>query len=80
MTLGAVGTRFDDLRDIYHMGKLTPEEALSQVSGLRSAVIDLRRRGIGDAAGAQTLMDALDDFQKKIQDFIDFKKSLEVQP
>lgn len=78
-TLGAVRSRFDDLRDIYHMGKLTPQEALSQVDGLKSAVVDLASRGVGDQDGAQQLMADLDDFRAQIQDFITFKQSLEPQ-
>lgn len=79
-TLGAVSSRFDDLRDIYHMGKLTPTEAISQVDGLKRAVLDLTSRGVGDPTAAQQLTADLDDFRAKIQDFIDFKASLEVQP
>jgi len=78
--LGAVRSRFDDLRDIYHMGKLMPDEALAQVDALKRSVADLVSRGVGDPEGARQLTADLDDFRAKIQDFIDFKRSLETQP
>lgn len=79
-TLGAVQSRFDDLRDIYHMGKLTPEQALGQVDALQQAVYVLSDRGMGDLEGARQLMERLESFKDEILDFITFKGSLEVQP
>lgn len=75
-TLGAVSSRFDDLRDIYHMGKLTPEQAMSQVDALKSAVADLTDRGVGDKESAYDLMSRLEDFKDEIIDFVKFKASL----
>jgi hypothetical protein len=78
--LGAVSSRFDDLRDIYHMGRLTPQQALAQVDALSDAVWELDRRGVGDPQGAQELLDRLESFRAEIVDFIEFKRSLEPPP
>lgn len=72
--LGAVSSRFDDLRDLYHMGRFTPEGAIAQVDGLKNAVYELRARGIGDPEGAQDLLGRLESFRNEIVDFIEFKR------
>lgn len=78
--LGAVQSRFDDLRDIYHMGKLTPHEAIVQVDALQRAAISLSDRGVGDPQAARDLVGRLEEFKAQIQDFVSFKQSQEVQP
>lgn len=78
-TLGAIRSRFDDLRDIYHMGHVTPDEAISQLDAMQRSAVALSDRGVGDPEAAKALVADLEDFKSKVEDFIAFKKSLEVQ-
>lgn len=55
-TVGAVASRFDEVRELYKMGYLTPAKAVSQVEALEVEIAALLSRGKGERYSAEALI------------------------
>jgi hypothetical protein len=61
-SLGAVSTRFDEVRELYTMGYLSPEDARVQVGQLAEAAAALVESGRGDRGSADLLVRRISQF------------------
>lgn len=61
-SLGAVNTRFDEVRELYTMGYLSPEDARAQVGQLAEAAAALVESGRGDRGSADLLVRRISAF------------------
>lgn len=74
--LQAVAVRLDQLKTIYRSGQVSPEQALAEAESLITAANNFHSEG--ERVG-EVVMPIL-DFKAEIEDFIQFKKSLEPVP
>ena len=61
-SLGAISTRFDEVRELYTMGYLSPEDARVQAGQLAEAVAALVESGRGDRGSAALLVRRISQF------------------
>ncbi len=69
-SLGAVATRFDQVRELYRMGYLTPEKALDELAVLSAAAVDLQEKGRADPTSTQDIITRMARFGEDIFEFI----------
>lgn len=55
-TVGAIASRFDEVRELYKMGYLTPAKAISQVEALEVEIGTLLVHGKGEKYSAEALV------------------------
>jgi len=67
--LGAVAARFDEVRELYTMGYLTPAEARRQAGQLAETVARLVEAGRGDPGPAQELAQRIGRFLDQVRSF-----------
>jgi hypothetical protein len=53
--MNAVAVRFGQVRELWTMGYLNPEETVDQLTGLLTAITELQKAGKASAASAQEL-------------------------
>lgn len=70
-TLGAVSTRFDEVRELYRMGYKTPLETLEELDQMTVAINRLRQQGVGDPASAEELLARMRSFSDDVAEFIE---------
>lgn len=61
-TVGAVASRFDEVRELYKMGYLSPERTITQVHDLETVVAELLLRRVGEQASAEALVARMESF------------------
>jgi hypothetical protein len=72
-SLAEVDKRFADVRDLYHMARLTPDQAITQVDELTRVAQGFASR---DPDESRRIVADLVDFRAKIVDFVEFQRSL----
>lgn len=69
-TLQDIDNRFTQVRELYHMGYLTPDQALSQIQGLEVSANELKLQKKADPMAILDLTTRFDTFKKEVEDFI----------
>lgn len=75
--INAVATRFGQVRELWTMGYLSPDETLNQLTGLLTAMDDLIKSGKASPAGAQDLTGRV---QKLMSDVEEYKRTQAASP
>lgn len=68
-SLGAINTRFGQIRELYRMGRLSPDEAQVQLAQLDITIDDLVRRRLADPASAQQVKAAIQVQIREIEEY-----------
>jgi hypothetical protein len=69
-TIGAVAARFGQVKELYRMGYLTPEQAMSEMQTMSIALLTLSRRGVGEPVATEALVDQMSSFVKDVERFM----------
>lgn len=67
--MNAVAVRFGQIRDLWSMGYIGPEEAVGELKNLASAILDLQKSGKTSPGSAQDMASRM---EKMIKDIIDY--------
>lgn len=69
-SLTEVSTRFDQMRELWTMGYMGPEEALLELDVLQNAVVDLVDGGIADTAAGVQLVGRIEAQRERIEEWV----------
>ncbi len=72
--LGAVASRFDEVKTLYRAGRFTPQQTLDEVDRLTGQVAALRSAGVAPAGDADRLLTTMGEFANDVVEF------MEIQP
>jgi hypothetical protein len=67
--MNAVAVRVGQVRDLWTMGYLNPQEAIDQLTGLATAIAELQKAGKATPASAQDLVTRIDGLLKDVTDY-----------
>ena len=73
----SVSTRFDQVRELYRMGYLNPEQAIQELDALAAAAYTT---GQADPEAARLLAARIDAFREEIQEFLRLQKEAPSPP
>jgi hypothetical protein len=68
-SIGAVTTRFDQVRELYRMGYKTPAETIAEITTLQSAATQLQRLNQGDPQVTIDLLGKMIEFRADVEEF-----------
>lgn len=71
----SVSIRLSQVKELYRMGYLTPEQSLNEVSGLFAAAMTLSQPTAGDALEGAIVLENLRVFEKDVRDFMKLQES-----
>lgn len=78
--LASVDLRFGQIRELYRMGRLTPEQTVIELDGLAVAAKALPRRSADDARNLDLLVGRIDAFKREVEDYIKLQEQGIVGP
>jgi hypothetical protein len=68
-SFGAIASRFDEIRELYRMGYLTPDDTLSEIDRMIDAVTVLQIAERGERASALALLARMEEFRQGVAEF-----------
>jgi len=68
--LSSVNVRFSQVRELYRMGHLTPEQTLTELDALTVAANTFGTRSTADAMDSAALIDRIYTFKREVADYM----------
>jgi hypothetical protein len=68
-SIGAVSVRFDQVKELYRMGYMTPDQTMSEIDTLEDRAIALQVARQGDPASTIALLARMSQFRQDVAQF-----------